>query len=195
MSRIVPNPTTESGATYGDPHLTLSGTPTTWQGWVNYYRPLWDTQSNAMLKDHGSSTAGNYPLSRRAPGHRGQRTSEGQWLGHRPLRVPGRRGHPGRQLLRHLRRRELGPAVGHRRRPPSTSRTSPAADPRPGRGPSATATAPRCRIPPIPTRPMAVHRGADGDQLRREQHLHEDELPDREAAQRGLHRVPRPRAM
>ncbi len=56
-----PDPTTESGATYGDPHMTMSGTPTTWQGWVNYYRPLWDTQSNAMLKDHGSSTAGNIP--------------------------------------------------------------------------------------------------------------------------------------
>ncbi len=39
----------------------MTGTPTTWQGWVNYYRPLWDTQSNAMLKDHGSSTAGNIP--------------------------------------------------------------------------------------------------------------------------------------
>jgi len=56
-----PDPTTESGATYGDPHLTLSGSPTTWQGWVDYYRPLWDTQSNAMLRDKGTSAAGGIP--------------------------------------------------------------------------------------------------------------------------------------
>ena len=58
-----PNPTTESGATYGDPHLTMTGTPTTWQGWVNYYRPLWDSQSNSMLKDHGQQHRGQHPLS------------------------------------------------------------------------------------------------------------------------------------
>ena len=57
-----PDPTTETGATYGDPHLTMSGgTPTTWQGWVDYFRPAWDSQSNAMLKDHGTSAAGGAP--------------------------------------------------------------------------------------------------------------------------------------
>jgi len=57
-----PDPTAEAGATYGDPHLSMTGaTPTTWQGWVNYFRPLWDTQSNAMLKDKGSDTAGLAP--------------------------------------------------------------------------------------------------------------------------------------
>jgi len=56
-----PDPTTETGATYGDPNLTMSGSPTTWQGWVNYYRPLWNSQSNAMLKDKGTSAAGGAP--------------------------------------------------------------------------------------------------------------------------------------
>jgi len=55
------DPNNETGATIGDPHLTLSGTPTTRQGWIDYYRPLWDSQSNAMLKDKGSSTAGGAP--------------------------------------------------------------------------------------------------------------------------------------
>ena len=55
------NPNTEAGATIGDPHLTLGTTPSTWQGWVNYFRPLWDSQSTAMLVDKGSTTAGNFP--------------------------------------------------------------------------------------------------------------------------------------
>ena len=55
------DPNNETGATIGNPALTLSGTPSTWQGWVNYYRPLWNSQSNAMLLGKGSSTAGNAP--------------------------------------------------------------------------------------------------------------------------------------
>ncbi len=53
-----PDPTTEAGATYGDPHLTMTGTPNSWQGWVNYYRPKWDAQSKAMLGGKGSGTVG-----------------------------------------------------------------------------------------------------------------------------------------
>ncbi len=57
-----PDPTTETGATYGDPHLSMvGGTPTTRQGWIDYFRPLWDSQSNAMLWDKGTSAAGNAP--------------------------------------------------------------------------------------------------------------------------------------
>ncbi len=81
----VPNPTTESGATYGDPHLTLTGTPTTWQGWVNYYRPLWDSQSNAMLKDHGNSNAGTIPCPAVIADIEGNASPERRRLGHRPL--------------------------------------------------------------------------------------------------------------
>jgi len=55
------NPNNESGAQFGDPHLTLSGSPTTRQAWINYFRPLWDSQSNAMLKDKANSSAGNVP--------------------------------------------------------------------------------------------------------------------------------------
>ncbi len=56
------NPNTEPGATFGNPSLTLTGTPTTWQGWVDYYRPQWDAQSNAALKDMGDASAVANPL-------------------------------------------------------------------------------------------------------------------------------------
>ncbi len=56
------DPTHEAHSTFGDPHLSMSGgTPSTWQGWVNYYRPAWDTQSNNMLKDKGVSAGGAQP--------------------------------------------------------------------------------------------------------------------------------------
>ncbi len=55
------NPNNESGATFGDPHLSLSGTPTTRQGWIDYFRPMWDSQSNAMLKDKGNANAAPAP--------------------------------------------------------------------------------------------------------------------------------------
>ena len=79
------NPNTEAGATIGDPHLTLGTTPSTWQGWVNYFRPLWDSQSTAMLVDKGSSTAGNFPYPAVVSGHRGQSSAPRRRLGHRPL--------------------------------------------------------------------------------------------------------------
>ena len=56
------DPNTETGATLGNPSLTNpTGSATTRQGWVDLYRPLWNSQSNAMLKDKGSSTAGTAP--------------------------------------------------------------------------------------------------------------------------------------
>ena len=58
---VVPNPNTETGAQIGNPGLSFSGTPSSWQTWVNYYRPLWNSQSNAMLKDKGTSAAGTAP--------------------------------------------------------------------------------------------------------------------------------------
>jgi len=56
------NPNTETGATYTNPDLTLTGSPTTWQGWINYFRPKWTSASNAALKDKGTSAAGGAPL-------------------------------------------------------------------------------------------------------------------------------------
>ena len=52
------NPNNEAGATFTNPNLTLSGTPTTWQGWVDYYRP---TPASAAIIDHGSSLASGTP--------------------------------------------------------------------------------------------------------------------------------------
>ncbi len=40
----------------------MSGaTPTTWQGWVNYFRPNWDSLSNANIKDKGTSAPARAP--------------------------------------------------------------------------------------------------------------------------------------
>ena len=36
----------------------MTGTPTTWQGWVDYYRPKWDAQTKAMLHGKGSDRLG-----------------------------------------------------------------------------------------------------------------------------------------
>ena len=52
------NPNNETGSTFTNPNLTLSGTPTTWQGWVDYYRP---TANSTAIIDHGTSAAGNDP--------------------------------------------------------------------------------------------------------------------------------------
>ncbi len=52
------NPATESGHVFANPNLTLSGTPTDWQGWVNYYRP---TSSSTAIRDAGNSNAGAVP--------------------------------------------------------------------------------------------------------------------------------------
>ncbi len=71
-----PDPTTEVVATYGDPHLAMTGTPNSWQGWVDYYRPKWDAQSRAMLRGKGSGTAG-------VPKERGQKDIEGHTRGAR----------------------------------------------------------------------------------------------------------------
>ena len=49
------NPATEPGAVFANPHLTLSGTQTCWQDWVNYYRP---TASSTAIRDTGNSNAG-----------------------------------------------------------------------------------------------------------------------------------------
>ncbi len=70
-----PDPTTEAGATYGDPHLSMTGTPDSWQGWVDYYRPKWDAQSKAMLRATGSATTG-------VPRDRGAKDIEGKAQGH-----------------------------------------------------------------------------------------------------------------
>jgi len=59
---VLLDPSTESGATIGNPDLNnATGTATSRQGWVDLFRPKWTTQSNNMLKDKGSSTAGNVP--------------------------------------------------------------------------------------------------------------------------------------
>ncbi len=52
------DPNHETGAVIADPHLSLSGTPTTRQGWVDYYRP---TSASTAIRNTGSSTAGNAP--------------------------------------------------------------------------------------------------------------------------------------
>ncbi len=43
---------------FANPNLTLSGTPTTWQGWVDYYRP---TSNSTAIRDAGNSNAGVCP--------------------------------------------------------------------------------------------------------------------------------------
>ncbi len=52
------SPSSETGAVTADPMLSLTGTPTTWQGWVDYYRP---TSTSTAIRDTGSSTAGDAP--------------------------------------------------------------------------------------------------------------------------------------
>jgi len=52
------DPNLEANSTFGNPNLALSGTPTTWQGWVNYYRP---SSSSTLIIDHGTSAAGGTP--------------------------------------------------------------------------------------------------------------------------------------
>jgi len=54
-----PDPTTETGATYGNPNLTNpTGTATTWAGWVALFRP---TANSTLIVDQGTSAAGNVP--------------------------------------------------------------------------------------------------------------------------------------
>jgi len=55
---VVPNPNTETGRQIGNPNLSLSGTPNSWQTWVDYYRP---TASSALIIDTGTSAAGSAP--------------------------------------------------------------------------------------------------------------------------------------
>jgi len=56
------DPNVEAHSTFGNPNLTRSGgTPSTWQGWVNYCRPAWDSQSFAALRDKGTSAAFSAP--------------------------------------------------------------------------------------------------------------------------------------
>ena len=52
------DPATEAGSMVTNPYLTLSGTPTTWQGWVDYYRP---TSNSTAIRDAGNSNAGACP--------------------------------------------------------------------------------------------------------------------------------------
>ena len=52
------DPATEAGHVFANPNLTLSGTPTTWQGWVDYYRP---TSNSTAIRDAGNSNAGACP--------------------------------------------------------------------------------------------------------------------------------------
>ena len=143
----IPNPTTETGSTYGDPHLTLSGTPTTWQGWVNYYRPLWDSQSNAMLLGQGHERGGHDPAAGRDRGYRGQPAAAetaamtSALMNTRAPRSPRWRTSPVPTKA------PIGDNSGAFLRPPSTSLTSPAAGLLPGPGPLGMAGLPPCRIP------------------------------------------------
>ncbi len=51
-------PQNESGSVTANPNLTLSGTRTTWQQWVNYYQP---TSNSTAIRDAGNSNAGTCP--------------------------------------------------------------------------------------------------------------------------------------
>ncbi len=157
-----PDPTTETGATYGDPHLTMSGgTPTTWQGWVNYFRPAWDSQSNAMLKDKGTSAAGRLAASRCCMDMEGNpRPKDSGWdIG--PYEYQGTTVTPVANFSANGDPAGAGRAVvGHAPRPPSTSPTPPAAARPPGPGTSVTPPPPPSRTRATPTAPTVSTRCA-----------------------------------
>ena len=147
----LPDPTVETGATYTNPHLTLNGTPTTWQGWVDYYRPLWDSQSNAALKDHGNSNAGGVPYPAVLSDIEGNpRPRDGGWdIG--PYEYQGAVAVPVANFQADLTTSTPGACR-------STSPTTPRAGLPPGLGPSGTIRPRPPRTPPTPTRPTAPIR-------------------------------------
>ena len=102
------DPANESGAVFANPNLTLSGTPTTWQGWVDYYRP---TSNSTAIRDAGNSNAGVCPRPGRDRRYRRQRPAPRQRLGHRSLRV-ARQLRDADRGLHHLLRHRRAPDAG-----------------------------------------------------------------------------------
>ncbi len=63
----IADPNLEPHSTFTNPSLSMSGgTPTTWQGWVNYYRPNWNSASFTAAQGQGHQRGGERPAAGRA---------------------------------------------------------------------------------------------------------------------------------
>ncbi len=87
------DPTKERHSTFGNPRLSMKGpTPTTWAGWVAYFRP---TGASKPIIDRGTKAAGTLPLPGVVKDLEGRRRPVGGAWDIGPYEWGGRKGRSG----------------------------------------------------------------------------------------------------